>query len=275
MRVTMKIDHSYLIEKIRFCGEISKKYFLSDKKIDFKTKEDGSKVTQVDKEISNYLEKELYKQYPNIKFFSEEKSSNLVNLPDEKNFFLVDPVDGTNSFIKKEKEFTINLSYVSNEKLIFSCILSPIENILYFSDQENSYKVFKNKITKLVNKNNNLLNFYRVIATRRKDELLKINKALKKNKIKYELNYFSSSIKFCVIADGDADIYIRRANIKLWDVIAGFHIANNANFFIRDGIGNNVLEYLLNRDYLKEIQKKEFRICEFLVQNTDKMKFKF
>ena len=124
--------------------EKSKKYFLSDKKIDFKTKEDGSKVTQLDKEISNYLEKELYKQYPNIKFFSEEKSSNLVNLPDEKNFFLVYPVDGTNSFIKKEKEFTINLSYVSNENsylVVYYLLLK--KTILYYSDQENSYKVSK------------------------------------------------------------------------------------------------------------------------------------
>tara|TARA_A100001015_G_C15034098_1_gene734960 strand:- start:1567 stop:2382 length:816 start_codon:yes stop_codon:yes gene_type:complete len=271
----MRIDYKFLIEKIKFCGEISKKTLLSDKEIKFERKEDGSKVTQTDKEISDYLEKELFKEYSNIKFFSEENSKNLINLPDEKNFFLVDPIDGTNSFIKKEREFTINLSYISNEKLIFSCIFSPMKNTLYYSDEKNSYKIFENKITRLNNKNNNLLNCYRVIATRRQEELRKVNETLKKNKIKYELNYVASAIKFCILADGDADLYIRRANIKLWDVIAGFHITNNANFFIKDSIGNNILEYLLSKEYLKKIQKKEFRICEFLIQSTDKIKFIF
>ena len=92
-------------------SKLSKNAFFSDQNIAFETKEDGSKVTQIDKEISDYLEKELFKKYPNIKFFSEENRKNLVNLPNEKNFFLADPIDGTSSFIKKKKEFTINLSF--------------------------------------------------------------------------------------------------------------------------------------------------------------------
>ena len=77
----MTIDHSFLIEKLDFVEKITQKVFLSDEKIDFKIKEDGSKVTQLDKEISNYLEKELYKQVSKYKILSEEKSNNLVNLP--------------------------------------------------------------------------------------------------------------------------------------------------------------------------------------------------
>ncbi len=271
----MTIDQNFLIEKIKFCGKITKNAFFSDQNIAFEIKEDGSKVTQIDKEISDYLEKELFKKYPNIKFFSEENKKNLVNLPNEKNFFLADPIDGTSSFIKKKKEFTINLSYISDEKMVFSCIFSPIKNVLYYSDKKNSYKIFDDKTFKLKNNNNNFLDFHRVIATRRPEELRKVNHTLKKNKIKYKLNYASSAIKFCILADGDADIYIRRANIKLWDVLAGFHIVKNANFFIRDNTGNNILNYLLKEEYLKKIQKREFRICEFLIQKTDKVKFIF
>ena len=93
--------------------------------------------------------------------------------------------------------------------------------------------------------------------------------------MQYKLQHISSALKFCIIADGYADIYLRKENIKLWDTLAGFHILNNANFFIKDGKGNNILNYILKKKYLKNIQEKEFRINEFIIQNTKYLDLRF
>lgn len=271
----MQVDHNFLLNKIKYCGDILKKSYFADEDIKFRIKNDGSKISIFDKDISNFFQKELFKKYPSIPFFSEEDSENLDNILNEKNFFLMDPIDGTDSFVKKKDEFTVNLTYVSNDKLIFSCIFSPIKNILLYSDEKDSFKVCGSKKIKIKNKKKNLLDSYKVITTRRQEEITEITNILEKYNIQYELSFASSALKFCILANGEADIYIRKANIKLWDVISGFHILNNADFFIKDGNGNSILEYILDREYLKSIHKKEFRICEFIIQNTEKLNIKF
>ena len=271
----MHVDSDFILEKIKDCGEILKNYYFSNKKIQFEVKEDGSKVTQLDNYISFFFQKELRKKYPEIPFFSEEESKNLHEISNVDKFFLMDPIDGTNGFIKKNDEFTINISFVSNEKPVFSCIFSPIKDMLFYSNENASYKVLDGKNIKIKNKNKNLLDFYKVIATRRKEEVVKINMTLQKYNLQYKLQHISSALKFCIIADGYADIYLRKENIKLWDALAGFHILNNANFFIKDGKGNNILNYILKKKYLKNIQEKEFRINEFIIQNTKYLDLRF
>lgn len=271
----MQIDYNILLETIKQCGDISKKYYFDSRKIKYLKKKDGSKVTQAEIEINNFLKEELAKKYPKISFFSEEEEENIKNIINNDFFFIIDPIDGTNSFVEKKEEYTINLSLVFNKKIICSFIYLPIKNILYFTKENESFKLTDNKMLKLNNSNNKLLDEYRVITTRRNDELSSVIETLKEHKINYTLSHFSSALKFCIIAEGGADLYIRRANIKLWDVISGFDIASNANFFIKDGGGNNILEYLLDKNYLSNIYKNEFRICEFVVQNTDELKFIF
>ncbi len=114
-----------------------------------------------------------------------------------------------------------------------------------------------------------------MITTRREDELFKIKKMLDKNKIKYEFIHLSSALKFGYLSEGNADIYIRRAKIKLWDVISGFHIANNAGYIVKDSLGNNFHNYLVSRDYLSKIINSDFRIDEFIIQNSEKYKVIF
>ena len=275
MRAIMQIDYDFLFEKIKICGDISKESYYSKNKINFKKKKDGSQVTDVDEHISQFLKKEIYKKYPNIPFFSEEEINNPEKITSSENFFMLDPIDGTSSYIEKNPEYTINLSLVSNEKILFSCIYSPIYNILYYANLLESFKIYDNTEKKLKNYDDKQLSKYRVITTRREDELFKIKKMLDKNKIKYEFIHLSSALKFGYLSEGNADIYIRRAKIKLWDVISGFHIANNAGYIVKDSLGNNFHNYLVSRDYLSKIINSDFRIDEFIIQNSEKYKVIF
>ena len=275
MRAIMQIDYDFLFEKIKICGDISKESYYSKNKINFKKKKDGSKVTDVDEHISKFLKREIYKKYPNIPFFSEEEINNPEMITSSENFFMLDPIDGTSSYIEKNPEYTINLSLVSNEKIFFSCIYSPIYNILYYANLLESFKIYDNTEKKLKNYNDKQLSKYRVITTRREDELFKIKKMLDKNKIKYEFIHLSSALKFGYLSEGNADIYIRRAKIKLWDVLSGFHIANNAGYIVKDSLGNNFHNYLVSRDYLSKIINSDFRIDEFIIQNSEKYKVIF
>ena len=275
MRDIMQINYKYIIDKLRNCGDMSKEIFYSNEKIKYEIKQDGTKFTNIEKIISNFLKKELHFKYPNISFYSEEESEKFNQIINDKTFFVVDPIDGTSSFIEKIPEFTINLSLVSGENLLYSFIYSPIKNIFYYANEEESFKIENNKKIRIKNLSNNLLEKYRVVSTKSKDELKKIKLVLKKNNINSDLTCISSALKFGMLAEGKYDIYIRRANIKLWDALAGFHIANNADLFIMDNKGNNFLEYIIKRKYLNKIAKDHFRIDEFVIQNTDKLKVIF
>jgi len=275
MKSIMKIDYNFLLRTIKICGGIARNSYFSDNKIKFEIKKDASKVTEIDIEISNFFKTEFAKKYPKIPFFSEEESEGFKDIVDQKTFFIVDPIDGTSSFIKKKPEFTINLTLVANEKLLCSFIYLPIQDILYYANEGESYKIQLNKKIKLVNKNNNLLESYRVVATRRKNELKNIKSTLQSNNIDCTYTSLSSALKFGILAEGKFDIYMRRANIKLWDVISGFHIAHNANFFVRDDKGNDMLEYITTKYHLKHISRDDFRISEFIIQNSKELKVIF
>ena len=132
----------------------------------------------------------------------------------------------------------ILLKQMSNEKILLIGIYSPIYNILYYANLLESFKIYDNTEKKLKNYNDKQLSKYRVITTRRRveDELFKIKKMLDKNKIKYEFIHLSSALKFGYLSEGNADIYIRRAKIKLWDVISDFHVMNNAGYIVKDSL---------------------------------------
>ena len=266
----MKIDYNFLLGTIKACGSIAKESYFLDNETQFEIKKDNTQVTKIDKEIHNYFKLELEKKYPAIPLFSEE-GENFQDIINHKTYFIIDPIDGTSAFIKKNPEFTINLTFVSNEMLLHSFIYSPIQDILYYANKYQSFKIQNNNKIVMINKNNNLQDSYRVLATRREDELEIIKLTLQRNNINFSHTGISSALKFGILAEGKYDIYLRRANIKLWDVISGFHITHNAKFFLRDDKGNDILKYIVTKKYLKNIVKNDFRINEFIVQNSEEL----
>jgi 3'(2'), 5'-bisphosphate nucleotidase len=166
-----------------------------------KMKKDKSPVTKADLIANDLICKRLQSINPKIQIISEEgkkKFSKKTNI-----FWLVDPLDGTKEFIKKNGEFTVNIALIKNCRPIYGVIYLPVKKEIYFTqnksayfsiiDHKNSYKYKKQiKVKKRTGINNRVLLLSRSYSR---------NIELSKKHFKTDKAIFSgSSIKFCLIA---------------------------------------------------------------------------
>ena len=245
------------------------KYFQKD--FEVTNKKDDSPVTKADLEVNAYLNEVINKLHHGSAIISEENSSklNLENLNSEK-VFIIDPIDGTSSFIKGSKEFSVNIALKIGADLAMGIIYSPIDDVIYIAENDKLSKIesasadFKlSQILPRQIKNEGPL---KVIATRRSEELMAIKKELQKKDVAFELIGFASSLKFCYLTEGMADCYYRMVSIKLWDVAAGFAIVKAAGFKIITRDGDDLLKLIFSEKGLLQMQESNFNIPQFIVE---------
>ena len=235
-------------------------------KIDVVYKEDESPLTLADKNANKIINKYLVKSKSPI--ISEENK--ILTYEERKNWkqcWIVDPLDGTKEFIKRNGEFTVNIALIKNNKPIIGVIYVPVSKTLYFTSDNSSksYKallktntiiideIFNNAVEILpTQKNNNIL---RIVGSRSHlNDTTKnyISKIEKKNKIKIVSK--GSSLKFCLVAEGGAEIYPRFAPTMEWDTAAGQAICQAVGVKVIDVTTNEPLKYnkqnLLNPHFL-------------------------
>lgn len=272
MKKFTKKDFEFLpiIAAIISSQKIALKYFKKDKNFELKT--DSSPLTKADTEINQHLITALKKNYPDIAIISEENSfKDNVGAILQDQAFIIDPLDGTSSFIKGSPEFTVNIALKIKDKLVMGAIYFPVEDVLYYAENNLLFKFeqaskTKTKITKISPRTFYDKSKITIIATRREDELREIKKALSKTELKCDFVSFSSSAKFCYLTEGVADVYYRAAKIKLWDVAAGFAICQSAGLEIIDHQNNDLLQIILNRNYVKNLEENQFRIEPFIIK---------
>jgi 3'(2'), 5'-bisphosphate nucleotidase len=246
-------------------GEICLKYFKNTN-LNISYKDDNSPITFADKEVSEFLKKSLLEIFPNFTLLSEEDGiSTQQQAVKSSNLIVIDPIDGTSSFIKGNKNFTINICIISNGKPIFSLIYQPAIDLLFFADEKFSYRIdsFYQKKNEIKIHNKGGGEVLKVLCTQRKSELEKIKIFI--GDVLAEFITISSSIKFCHIAEGKADIYPRMCRIKFWDVAAGFHIAHNAELKINGLQRQDLMNLIYKKAYLLEIAQDNFFIDEFII----------
>lgn len=198
-------------------------------------KDDNSPLTMADKASNEVIEEVLNKT--NIPVLSEE--GKLIPYEERSNWeklWIVDPLDGTKEFVKRNGEFTVNIALVSNQKAILGIIYVPVLKILYFADKGsgafridniNVDHVFKS-IDEVIVKGAKLpleqdKRKYTIVGSRshmstETEEFIEKIKA-----VKGEIEFISkgSSLKLCQVAEGAADIYPRFAPTMEWDTAAG------------------------------------------------------
>jgi len=155
-----------------------------------------------------------------------------------KKYWLVDPLDGTKEFIKKNGDFTVNIALIEEQKPVLGVIFVPVTNELYFSVvSEGAYKInvqsdfnvnieLAEKLPLKIDKNN-----YVVVASRShlNEQTENFINELKKTHENLEIMSRGSSLKICMVAEGRADIYPRFGPTMEWDIAAGHAIAIGAN----------------------------------------------
>lgn len=234
------------IEAAISAGEnIMKIYQEDDFEVDFKA--DDSPLTKADlashKEIMRFLET------TDIPVLSEEgKHMEYAVRKDWKQLWIVDPIDGTKEFIKRNGEFTVNIALIENQKSQLGVIYVPALGDLYFSSTEHGafkatkvYTFDKKEVADWIAAADKLpidtgRTTYTVVASRShlSPETEMFIEELKSEYGTIESISKGSSLKLCMVAEGVADCYPRFAPTMEWDTAAGQAICEHAGFTVLD-----------------------------------------
>jgi len=226
-----------LIDTFLKAGEIC--LDLRKKGLTKEIKSDNTPVSNGDLEVNRLVTKKLLELTPQIPIVSEETSHN-KSTKDLKNFWLVDPIDGTYDYINNLEEFTINAGLIINRKPAAGLIYAPAKKRMFYSfGKGSSFELTNGKRINLNCSKKTLENSIKVVSysNKLKPEIEKIHKKMKVT----EHVRMKSSLKFCVIAAGEYDGYIAEPRACEWDIAAGHAILENAGGSITDFDGNEIL----------------------------------
>lgn len=204
--------------------------------VDINYKLDKSPITQADKISSEIIRSTLAQT--GIPVIDEEmRQEDYVNRKSWPYFWLVDPLDGTKEFINRNGEFTVNIALVQSRTPVMGLITIPVKGLLYWGDNKNgAYKIKLSDINRisydlLLNQGKKLpvkltSDALKVLVSRShmEDQTLKYIEELKKQHAKVTTIEAGSSLKFCYLAEGKADIYVRFSPTMEWDTAAGHAI---------------------------------------------------
>lgn len=223
--------------------EILEIYHSDDFEVELKG--DNSPLTKADLASHNVIMSHLSKT--DIPVLSEEgKSIPYTSRKDWKQLWIVDPIDGTKEFIKRNGEFTVNIALIENQKTVIGVIYVPALGDLYFSTSEmGAYKVSVNLEDYDVD---DLINLASKLPLERKDGTFTVVASRSHMSPETEayvtemrekhgnVNLISkgSSLKLCMVAEGQADCYPRFAPTMEWDTAAGQAICEHAGFEVID-----------------------------------------
>ncbi|MFC4722869.1 3'(2'),5'-bisphosphate nucleotidase CysQ [Geojedonia litorea] len=223
--------------------------------IEVEYKDDKSPLTEADKRANDIINS--YLRPTGIPIISEENKQ--TDFQVRKNWstcWVVDPVDGTKEFIKRNGEFTVNIAMVINGEPVLGVIYVPATKVLYFA-KVSDHTAFKAILTSHDTSLSDVLgkaeplqpkpensNPVQVVGSRShmSQETLDFMESLKQSGRTVEIVSKGSSLKFCLVAEGNADVYPRYAPTMEWDTAAGQAICN--------AVGINVISKETNKPLL-------------------------
>ena len=238
---------SSTVEIAKLAGEGITEIYNSD--FDYQLKKDLSPITAADNLSHIIITKRLKILTPEIPVLSEENCDIPYKIrANWTKYWLVDPLDGTKEFIKRNGEFTVNIALIENNTPIFGVIHLPVTSETYWGSQVNgSFYSSGNNDVKEIRVSENHQNPIRLVASRSHPSEM-LNSLLKKI-VDYEIIEVGSSIKFCHIASGQADCYPRFGPTSEWDTAAGEAIVSSAGGHVVAASGNS-MKYNVKEEYL-------------------------
>jgi len=220
-------------------------------------KQDSSPLTLADKKANDIIEDGLNQLSVNFPILSEEGKE--IPYEDRKHweyFWLVDPLDGTKEFVKKNGEFTVNIALIHKDTPVLGVVYAPALGVCYWAKQdEGAFKDGQKLPLKTVDQRNT----YKIVASRShmSDETQAFIDAIDTQKEK-ELISIGSSLKICLVAEGEADIYPRLGPTMEWDTGAAHAIVNES--------GKNLQKYKNGKCSEHEYNKEDLLNQWFVVR---------
>lgn len=225
MHDTIKIEK--LLSIAKEAGEATLEIYNKD--FDIEIKDDRSPLTEADRRSNEIIISRLSEAYPQIPFISEETKQTPFETRKKWTFlWLIDPLDGTKEFIKRNGEFTINIALIEKQTPIIGVIYAPAINVLYYAQKgKGSFKIENEVTAKPIQSSVPSSKDKLVVVGSRSHGGETLSEFIKKKKEEYkevELISSGSSLKFCLVAEGKADIYPRTGPTYEWDTAAGHAI---------------------------------------------------
>ena len=198
-------------------------------------KADSSPLTLADTRSDAVIREQLTQAFPGIHIWSEESSSGDAAQP--ATFFLVDPLDGTREFLKRNDEFTVNIALVHQGKPIAGVVLAPASGELFFAARgRGAWAQVGGERTTLRGERTDAAAALRVMGSRSHGGAA-VDAWLAKLDGPYEFVAAGSSLKFCRLAQGRADIYPRLGPTSQWDTAAAQAVLEQAGGAVLDPQG--------------------------------------
>lgn len=217
-------------------------------------KSDNSPLTLADKASNKVIVKSLKENFPDIPILSEEEKRVEYSIRSKwKKFWLVDPLDGTKEFIKRNGEFTVNIALIEKGYPTLGIIYAPELNTLFVGDSINGLAYKINKDGKKTGLEVNHKGADRIAVGSRSHSSQEEANLLKQYDVKDTISV-GSSLKFCMVAEGKADIYYRHGPTMEWDTGAGQAIVEAAGGTVTNMVTGKRFDYnkenLLNGSFL-------------------------
>lgn len=261
-----RIDLYLLLNLAAEAGEAILEVYDSD--FTYERKDDSTPLTLADKRSHEIIVRRLKEAYPDIPIISEESE----NVPYETRsrwdkFWLVDPLDGTKEFIKRNGEFTVNIALIENNVPVAGVVYVPVTKTFYFAKRGfGAYKFVDDgklqtakdiqEITasacRLPEGPNERV--FTVVTSRShiSKETKKYTNKLRQKHGTIEVVARGSSLKLCMVAEGKADIYPRLGPTSEWDIAAAHAVVKEA--------GRGVYSYHSDEEFIynKESLRNEW-----------------
>lgn len=214
---------SLLVDSALEAGEVILKIYQAPD-TGLRTKHDGSPVTDADAEAEKLILARLRAAYPETPIVAEEEMAAGASVRTERRFFLVDPLDGTKEFVNRNGDFTVNIALIEDGRPVCGVVYAPAHGLLYAGAEGEGARmahveaghagVWRNIVTRTPPGEG-----LAVIASR-SHMSPETDAFLAKFKVAHLVSA-GSSLKFCRVATGEADLYPRLGRTMEWDTAAG------------------------------------------------------
>jgi 3'(2'), 5'-bisphosphate nucleotidase len=211
---------SAILELAREAGRATMTYY--DGATEVREKDDRSPVTLADEVAHRILVEGLHRLDPETPVVSEEAESAAYEARRGwRRFWLVDPLDGTKEFIKKRAEFTVNLGLIEDGEPTFGVVLAPALDLLYWAEKgAGAWREEKGRAPERIYSTAPVPGTPLTIVESLSHPSPELEEYLKTIPVKERVKA-GSSLKFCWVAEGRADVYPRLGPTMEWDVAAG------------------------------------------------------
>ncbi len=228
----------------RDAGDAIMKVYDGQAPLDVALKSDDSPVTAADIAAHKVILQGLSAHYPDVPLLSEEDPPGWDVRQHWQRYWLVDPLDGTKEFIKRNGEFTVNIALIEAGKPVLGVVYAPVSDVMYSAAEGKAWK--EEGGTKS-----------QIHVREARPPLVVVSRSHTDTELEDYLNQLGehqtiaigSSLKFCLVAEGKAQLYPRFGPTNIWDTGAGHAVAIAAGAHVHDWQGKT-LDYAPRESFL-------------------------